>query len=95
MITSKIFIIKINKGRVWEKKDYAYRYLRDAQLDVGEFYECAYEEDAMLMTFDEANRLAAWLNKININYFEIDVRGEYDKSKTRQSKMNFIEDFEE
>ncbi len=86
MFTPKIFLIKINTRAPWEKRDHKWTYLSEVSLESNLWYECTFQSGAMLFNLEDATRVAAWLNKTNKNYFEIDVKQIY--MTTKQSKIN-------
>lgn len=88
MFTPTIFLIKIKMTPPWEDQREVYSYLHDINNESNTWEQCDFQGAAQLFTLQEANKVCAWLNKTNKNFFEIDIRQVY--MNTRQSKINYL-----
>jgi hypothetical protein len=70
----------------WEDQREVYVYLHDVDTESNTWEQCDFQSGAELFTLKEANKVCAWLNKTNKNFFEIDIKQVY--MNTRQSKLN-------
>jgi len=86
MFTPKIFLIKIKMTPPWEDQREVYVYLHEVDTESNTWEQCDFQSGAELFTLKEANKVCAWLNKTNKNFFEIDIKQVY--MNRRQSKLN-------
>ena len=90
MFTPKIFLIKSNKARPWDvtsdEQKSNYNYISFVEINSNFYEECEFQSGAMLFNLSEASRVCAYLNKINLKYFEIDIRKDF--TPIQQSKLN-------
>jgi hypothetical protein len=88
MFTPKIFLIKIRLNAPWEDQREVYSYLHEVDTESNTWEQCDFQSGAQLFDLKEANKVCAWLNKTNKNFFEIDIKQVY--MNTRQSKINHV-----